>query len=104
MGGQDNAAQHDWAIAPTYCPPQYSRLYETESGPIYSCDYVGAVTVKVNGVLFTRTWWKDDGGTVTEFSAAAKAQLGQWDTRFDDEYAAWLAAQPQPAAPIDSGS
>lgn len=103
MGGEDNAAQHDWAIAPTYCPPQYARVYDTESGPIHSCDYFGAVTVKVNGVLFTRTWWKDDGSTVTDFSPAARAQLGQWDTRFDDDYAAWLAAQPQPAAPTVSG-
>jgi hypothetical protein len=44
------------------------------------------------------------GDTVTEFSPAAKAQLGTWDTRFEDDYAAWLAALPPPAPPTDSGS
>ena len=39
------------------------------------------------------------GDTVTEFSPAAKAQLGTWDTSFDDDYAAWLAALPPPAPP-----
>ena len=38
------------------------------------------------------------GDAVTEFSASAKNQLGSWDTRFDTEYAAWLASQPSPFA------
>jgi hypothetical protein len=36
------------------------------------------------------------GDTVTEFTPAAKAQLGDWDTRFDDDLTAWLAALPSP--------
>lgn len=35
---------------------------------------------------------------MTEFSPAAMAQLGKWDTRIDDDYAAWLAAR-QPTNP-----
>ncbi|MGE0099030.1 MAG: hypothetical protein AB7S86_11865 [Hydrogenophaga sp.] len=42
------------------------------------------------------------GDTVTDFSPAAKAQLGSWDTRFDDEHAAWKAALP-PAPTADAG-
>jgi hypothetical protein len=40
---------------------------------------------------------------VTEFTPAAKAQLGTWDTKFDDDYAAWFAALPPPAPVADSG-
>jgi hypothetical protein len=103
MTGAGNSANHEWAAAPVFCPPQYSHLVHSESGPIHICDYTGAVTVTVNSALFTRTWWTMEGDSVTEFSPAAKAQLGTWDRRFDDEYAAWLASLPPPAAPIDSG-
>ena len=34
------------------------------------------------------------GNTVTEYFPSAKTQLGSWDPRFDDDYTAWLAAQP----------
>lgn len=103
MAGGGNSASHAWASAPGYCPPQYTRLFDGESGPIYSCDYTGAVSVSINGAPFARTWWTMAGDTVTEFSPAAKTQLGTWDTRFDDDYAAWLASLPPPAPPTDSG-
>jgi len=99
MAGAGNSAQHAWASAPSNCPPQYTRVHETEAGPIYTCDYAGAVSVSVEGKPFARTWWNMGGDRVTEFSHAAKAQLGSWDTRFDDEHAAWLAALPPPPAP-----
>lgn len=103
MAGGSNSASHAWASAPGYCPPQYTRVFDGESGPIYSCDYTGAVSVSINGAPFARTWWTMAGDTVTEFSPAAKTQLGTWDTRFDDDYAAWLASLPPPAPPTDSG-
>jgi len=103
MAGGGNSASHAWASAPGYCPPQYTRVFDGESGPIYSCDYTGAVSVSINGAPFARTWWTMAGDTVTEFSPAAKTQLGIWDTRFDDEYAAWFAALPPPAPVADSG-
>lgn len=103
MAGGGNSASHAWASAPGYCPPQYTRVFDGESGPIYSCDYTGAVSVSINGAPFARTWWTMAGDTVTEFSPAAKTQLGTWDTRFDDDYAAWLASLPPPAPPTDSG-
>lgn len=103
MSGGANSAAHAWASAPSYCPPQYTRVVEVQSGTRYTCDYAGAVSVSVNGQAFARTWWNFDGSTVTEFTATAKAQLGTWDARFDDDYAAWLAAQP-PAPPVESGN
>lgn len=102
MAGSGNSADHTWASAPSFCPPQYTQLVEGPNGPRYYCDYAGAVSVTVNGEHFARTWWTMDGGTVTEFSPMAKAQLGSWDTRFDDDYAAWLATRPaQPADPAN---
>jgi hypothetical protein len=103
MAGAGNSASHARASAPGYCPPQYTRVFDGESGPVYSCDYTGAVSVSINGAPFARTWWTMAGDSVTEFSPAAKAQLGTWDTRFDDDYAAWLAALPPPALPTESG-
>lgn len=100
MSGPGNTAAHQWANPPTYCPPQYTRVSQGEMGPIYSCDYSGAVSVDVNGELWTRTWWTT-GGTVTEYSPAAKAQLGSWDTKFDDDYAIWLESQPPEPPPCD---
>lgn len=97
MSGAGNTANHAWSSAPAFCPPQYTRVLEAESGPIYQCDYSGAISVSINGAAFSRTWWSFGGESVTEFSPAAKTQLGSWDTRFDDDYAKWLAALPSPA-------
>ena len=99
MAGAGNSANNAWASAPSYCPPQYTRVFEGESGPIYSCDYSGAVTVNINGAPFTRTWWSMGGETVTEFTPAAKTQLGTWDSKFDDDYVVWLASLLPPPAP-----
>jgi hypothetical protein len=103
MSSGDSAGSHTWASAPNFCPPQYTRSADGESQTLYSCDFDGAVSVTVNGVPFSRTWWSFSGVTVTEFSADAKRQLGTWDTRFDDDFAAWMlavqAAAQQPAQP-----
>jgi hypothetical protein len=99
MAGAGNSALHQWAEAPAYCPPQYVSVIEGESAPTYLCHYAGAVSVSINGAPFARTWWNQRGETVTDFSPEAKAQLGTWDTRFDDDYAAWLAAQPPVTPP-----
>lgn len=103
MAGAGNSANHAWARAPGNCPLQYTRVHESESSLIYTCDYVGAVAVSIDGKPFSRTWWNMGGDTVTDFSPAAKAQLGSWDNQFDDDHAAWQAALP-PALPTDSGN
>jgi hypothetical protein len=97
MSGSGNSATHSWSDAPSFCPPQYTRVFDVPNGPVYSCDYSGAISVVVQGVPFARTWWSASGDAVTEFTPAAKVQLGTWDTRFDADYAKWLAAQPAPA-------
>lgn len=102
MAGAGNTARHRWASAPGFCPPQYTRTHDGESGPLVTCDYMGAVSVSIEGALFARTWWNMGGDTVTDFSPVAKRQLGSWDTRFDDEHAAWLSALPPPPA-ADAG-
>src|SRR5262245_61104475 len=73
MGGNSATSGNSWAAAPTFCPPQYTRVTETESSTIYSCDYSGAISVSVDGALFSRTWWSMSGDSVTEFTPAAKA-------------------------------
>lgn len=98
MAGEGNASTHEWARAPEFCPPQYTRIWDGPNGPIYACDYSGAISIAVNGTPFSRTWWSMSGDAVTEFSPAAKSQLGSWDARFDDELALWLASQTASAA------
>ena len=102
MAGGGNSANNAWASAPSFCPPQYTRVFESDIGPFYTCDYTGAVSVSITGESFTRTWWTMSGDTVTDFSPSAKAQLGTWDSRFDDDYAAWLASLPPP--PVEPGN
>ena len=98
MSGPNNNASHRWASVPDFCPPQYTRAIERANATTFVCDYAGAIAVEVEGSLWARTWWSFAGDTVTEFTPAAKARLGMWDTKFDDDYAAWLATQP-PALP-----
>ena len=100
MSGSGNTAQHTWSSAPAFCPPQYTRVIDGESAPTYQCDYTGAISVSINGAPFSRTWWSFGGDSVTEFSPSAKVQLGGWETRFDDDYAKWLAALPPPPADL----
>ena len=99
MSGAGNTANNRWSSAPEFCPLQYTLAVEMESGTRYQCLYDGAVSVTIDGALWARTWWNLSGQTVTEFTPAAKTSLGTWDTRFDDDYAAWLAAQVPTAPP-----
>ena len=99
MSGNGNAANNRWSAAPDFCPVQYTTSIEGTSGTIYQCRYDGAVSVTIDGALWSRTWWNTSGETVTEYVPATKAALGSWDTRFEDDYAAWLAAQPKAISP-----
>ncbi len=99
MAGAGNSAGHQWANAPSFCPPQYTRSYEAESGTNYACDYAGAVTVNIDGRPWSQVWWSLDKGTTTEYFPSAKAQLGTWDPTFERDYAAWLGRQASPVTP-----
>ena len=99
MSGTGNNSSHEWASAPDQCPPQYTRQSDGPNGPVFSCDYSGAVAVNVNGMAWTRTWWNLDGGSVTEFTPAARQSLAIWDRKFDEDYDAWFSAQPPVVPP-----
>ena len=99
--GSANTATHRWAVVPDHCPPQYTRIIAVESGVQYACDYTGSVSVNIEGALWARTWWNMGGDTVTEYTPIARSRLGTWDTRFDDDYAAWQAMLV-PSAPACS--
>jgi len=100
MSGPGSSAANQDSRIPDYCPVQYVHAVELESGTSYYCDYAGAVEVSVDGVLWSRVWWSPTGDSVTEFAAPARARLRTFDTRFDDDYARWLATQvPAPPAP-----
>lgn len=92
--GAGTDSGNDYTDPPWFCPAQYTHREETEDRVIWRCDYAGAIWTLVNGQPFTRTWWNEWGGSVTEYSDYAKGQLGTWNPRFDDEYAEWAAAQP----------
>ncbi|MFG6432081.1 hypothetical protein [Roseateles sp. LYH14W] len=91
MAGPGNSASHHWSSAPSFCPQQYTRMLDGPNGPTYTCDYAGAISLTVQGAPFARTWWSLDGDSVTEYTPAAKLQLGSWDERFDAELTVWLA-------------
>ena len=93
MAGAGNSAGHVWSSAPNNCPPQYVTVWEGEGSTSYRCDYDGVIAVTIDGQPWLRTWWRI-GDSVTEFSPAAKQTFGAWDTRFEDDYASWLAAHP----------
>ncbi|MBT9595714.1 MAG: hypothetical protein IV094_07005 [Vitreoscilla sp.] len=101
MSGGGNTAGNQWSRPPTFCPPQYTHAVDDDHAVIYTCDYNGAVEVQIEGAPWTRTWWSFDGQTVTEYTPTAKASLGTWETKFDDDYAAWLAMQPPPPPPCE---
>jgi hypothetical protein len=95
MSGAGTGASNEPAFAPSHCPPQYTT--QSSHSQTYFCSYTGAISVEVDGAFWSRTWWNTSGDSVTEYSDVAKAQLGTWDTRFDDDYAVWLVAnQPAP--------
>ena len=97
--GAGNGATHQWSSAPAFCPPQYIAITETDSGvAAHWCAYDGAITVKIDGAPWLTTWWSMGNGSVTDYSPAAKAKFGTWDTRFEDDFAAWLASRPTPVA------
>jgi hypothetical protein len=99
MAGAGNNASHQWSSAPTYCPPQYVGTTESDSGiAAYWCSYDGAISVTIDGTPWLTTWWSMGNGSVTDYGPAAKAKFGTWDTKFEDDYAVWVAAHPVPVA------
>jgi hypothetical protein len=99
MSGNGNQAANRWSAPPAYCPPQYTVTIEGPNGPIQQCLFDPAVSVTIGGAPWLQTWWNFSGESVTEYFPAAKTSLGTWESRFDDDYSAWLAAQPSALSP-----
>ncbi len=89
------------------CPRQYSS-WGGESGAVFSCAFRGVIRVEVAGAPWASVWWSVGGDSVTQYSDAAKAQLGSgnYSTAYDDELARWLASSrapnPSPVGPTSS--
>jgi hypothetical protein len=62
------------ALAPDpNCPPQYVTALEWFGRPTYGCRYAGMIAVRMNGELWSKTYWNMAGGSVTELSAYAQS-------------------------------
>jgi hypothetical protein len=84
-----------WRSAPEpNCPPQYVVEVMRSS---YTCRYTGVISVTVNGVPWSSTYWNQTGGSVTNFTAAAQTQNMALDPKWLADLAAYQAAQA-PAA------
>jgi hypothetical protein len=99
-----------WAPAPDpNCPPQYVTVAAGIRRTTYGCRYVGTIPVRINGQLWSTTYWTMAGSNVTQFSAYAGtlgvvqgALLGTEFPTFSAAQAAGAAAAP-PAVPAGSG-
>lgn len=84
-----------WASAAN-CPAQYLITNEWQ-GTSY-CSKTGVIDVSWQGMKsWTRVWWTMGGNEepVIEYSAPAKSLLGEHvNPQFDEDYANWLAKQP----------
>lgn len=101
-GNSGTAAEHRLAHAPSNCPPQYTETFSEETGLRYRCHVAGVVQVTINARPWASVWWDFSGDTATDYSEAARLQLGDAiDPRFEADRAAWrqtLDALPGPAA------
>ena len=95
--GSANAANTwltQWAPAPDpNCPPQYQTRFDEIGRTMYGCRYVGMISVRVDGQLWSRTYWGTGGGSVTELSASARSVFGVQGARVGGDLQAYQAAQ-----------
>jgi hypothetical protein len=69
------------------------------------CTKTGVIDVTQDGISsWTRVWFNTgaaDNGAVVEYSAAARATLGEAiDPQFDLDYLTWAATQPTAPPPL----
>jgi len=80
------------------CPAMYS-VYSLENNNWTGCQYTGMISVVINGQPWANTFWNVGGTTSTWYSDTARVQLGATiDPTYDNDLAAWTAANP-PAPP-----
>lgn len=102
MSGPGNSAGNTYVTEPL-CPLMYSE-YDADKGSWVSCYYTGLIAVFIDGELWSEVFWNGRGETSTRYSATAKENLGEgsYDTKYDDDQAAWDLAHP-PTPPDDGG-
>ena len=95
MGGGSYAAgtgAGNRGVSIAECPgPYLSETYYDGTFTGYVCNLNGVIDVTVKGQLWSKTYWDGAGNSITEYTAAAKTQLGDgnYDTAFDEAMAAW---------------
>ena len=76
------------------CPGSYlSAIRDHDSGQItgYSCNLAGVVEVKVEGAVWSKTFWDWNENAITWYSPAAKSALnGVFDPTYDALEAQWV--------------
>jgi hypothetical protein len=83
-----------WEPAPDpNCPPQYRTRLNEIGWTMYGCRYVGMIPVRVDGQLWSRTYWSTGGGSVTELSASAPSVFGVRGARGLGDLQAYQVAQ-----------
>ena len=66
-----------WASAPDpYCPSKYITTFAPLGRTVYGCQYRGVIAVRLNGQVWSRTYWSLGGGSVTELSTYAQSVGG----------------------------
>ena len=92
--GSANAWLTQWEPAPDpNCPPQYRTRFNEIGRTTYGCRYVGTIPVRIDGQLWSRTYWSTGGGSVTELSASTRSVFGVHGARVGGDLQACLAAQ-----------
>ena len=66
-----------WSPAPDpNCLPRYLTVAGSARRPRYGCRFLGMIPVRIDGQLWSTTYWSLGGASVTEFSAHAEPVPG----------------------------
>ena len=66
-----------WAPAPDpSCPSKYVTSFSPLGRTVYGCQFRGVIAVRLNGQVWSRTYWNLGGGSATELSSYAQSVDG----------------------------
>ena len=93
------------AYAPGNCPRQYAQEISVEGSSWWVCRWTRVIIMTIDGQPWLNTWADDQGNTSTEYFAAARAQLRaeDLDPTFENDLAAYIAAEAARQQPIGDG-
>ena len=80
------------------CPPQYVTRFDSGGRAKYGCRYAGMIPLRIDGQLWSKTYWTTGGGTVTELSAYAQSVWGVQGVKWIGDLQAYQAAHAAAAA------